>query len=222
VTFLELQNRTMGRLNWTSTESRALVKNFLNERYRQVVSSVNMARVRRGVVTANTAIGTNTITFTGVAKPLSVYDAVTLKRPLEEVAVDDIRARDAAAEVSGSPTHYAVLQHNLSSVQLLLFPKPSAVAALSMDALLDGTDMSADGDEPAFPEDFHDALIYAACIDGYEKIDKFPLAAKQEQKFKERLADLRYFIVKSAYLHQVPVDRGTRVRSRHAWPYPIG
>lgn len=212
----------MARLNWSSPDARALVKNYLNERYRRVASAVNMARVRRGVVTANTAVGTNTVTFTGVAKLLTVYDAALLERLLEETSVDDIRARDAAASTSGTPTHYAILSHTIDEVELLLYPTPDAVSALSADALLAGTDMSLDADEPAFPEDFHDVLILGAEADGRVKNEKINMANKSEEQFETRLADLRYFLVKSAYLRQVPIDIGNRIRSRHAWPYPLG
>lgn len=218
MTNLELKTRVKARLNWTSSESDALVQDYLNERYRQVVSSVNMARVRFGTVTANTSIGVNTITFTSVAKPLSVYDTVTLKRELEETTTDDIRQRDAAAAATGTPTHYAVLTHTDDEVRLLLYPKPTAVQALSMDALLAGTDMSANADEPAFPVDFHDVLIYGAEADGRLKMEKPALYEKLDAKFEKRLSELRYFLIKSANLNQTPRDRWVTSSSRFRWP----
>lgn len=220
--FLELKNRVKARLNWSSADATALVEDYLNERYRQVASAVNLEKVRFGTVTANTAIGNNTLTFSGVSKLHIVYDTVILKAPLAETTVDDIRERDAAAATSGTPTHYAIFTHLADSVQLLLFPKPTAISALAADGLLAGTDMSADGDEPAFPDDYHDVLIYGAEADGRAKMEKLQSAAYSERQFKERLSELKYFIVKSAYLSQSPRDRFALQRRRSAWPYVIG
>lgn len=219
MTFLELQNRVMGRLNWTSTDARALVKNYLNERYREVVSSVNTARTRRGLVTFTTVIGNSYVTGTGIAKLLDLYDAVTLKRPLDEVSVDEIRARDAAAEVTGTPTHYAIFKHQDDEITLLLYPQPTAVAALTADALIAGTDMSADTDEPTIPVDFQDVLIHGAEAEGRVKMEKPKQALESERKFEKRLSELRFFLVKSAHLHQAPRDNANVSLSRRVWPY---
>lgn len=210
----------MSRLNWSSTDHRTMVKAYLNDRYREVCSSVSTEKTRRGPITFTTAIGNNLVTGTGIAKLFTLYDAVTLKRALTEVSVDEIKALDPAADTTGTPTHYAVYKHIDDEITLLLYPEPTAVAALTGDALLAGTDMSADADEPTIPVDFQDVLVHGAEADGRTKMEKPALALVSERKFEKRLGELRYYLVKSAYLHQVPVDSGTRVRPRSAWPYP--
>ena len=220
MTFVQLQNRVMSRLNWTSTDARDLVKNYLNERYREVCSSVGAEKTRRGNVTFTTAAGNNLVTGTGIAKLLGLYDAVTLDRPLQEVSVDDIKSMDPAADTTGTPTHYAIYKHIDDEITLLLYPEPTAIAALTADALLAGTDMSGDSDEPTIPVDFQDVLIHGAEADGRTKMEKPALALVSERKFDKRLSELRFFITKSAYLRQVPIDSGNRRVSRFSWLAP--
>jgi hypothetical protein len=218
MTFVQLQNDVLARLGWSSTDARALVKSYLNQRYREVQSSCNLARTRFGTVTANTVANDNTLAFTGIAKLNTVYDAVVLKRPLQEVTVAEIREMDTAAAANGNPTHYAVLSHINDTVDLLLYPEPAAISALSADGLLAGTDMAADADEPTIPDDFHDILLIGAEADGRRKSEKRAFANDCEQKFQQRLADLRYFLLKSANLRRTPHDRYT-APGRKLWPY---
>lgn len=210
----------MSRLSWASTDARTLVKEYLNQRYRETCSSLNMAPTRRGPITFTTAVGNNKVTATGVAKVFAIYDAVTLKRPLDETTVDDILSRDPANTVTGTPTHYAVYKHIDDEITLLLYPEPTAIAALTADALLAGTDMAADADEPTIPVDFHDVLIHGAEADGRNKMEKAALALLSEKKFEKRLGELRYFIVKSAYLSQSPRDNARTSISRFSWLAP--
>jgi hypothetical protein len=208
MTFVQLQNRVMERLNLTSTEARTRIKAELNDRYREVQSAVNLARTRRGVKSFNTVSGNANVTVSGVAKLLNVYDPVILKRPLDEATPDQIRVLDAAGVTSGPPRLYAVQVHSADEITLLLWPKPASVSGLKSDAILAGTDMSADADEPSFPEDYHDILVHGVLADEYAKIDKLrPAGDKEEAKFEKRLGELRYFIISSGYLNMVSNDR---------------
>lgn len=218
MTFLELQTRVLNRVNWSSTEARELVKDYLNERYRQVCSSVNAARTRRGVVSFNTVNGSPNVSISA-AKVFNIFDAVYLKSLLNEVTVTDIRARDAAAVVVGRPTDYAVEEHENDTVQLMFFPKPNGVYALQADVLKTGTDMTDNADQPTIPEDFQDVLILGAVADVLDKMEKWAAAQKQEAKFEKRLGELRYFLIKSAHLRQTPQDNGGSTTSATRWPY---
>jgi hypothetical protein len=219
VTFLQLQSDVMSRVNYTSTDARALIKIWLNQRYREVVSSVNLARTRRGLVTFTTVSGNSYITATGIAKLLDLYDAVNLKRPLEEVTVDEIRAMDPASETTGHVTHFAIQKHVADSITLLVYPQPDSVYALTADALIAGTDMTADADIPTIPTDFHDILVHGAHADALNKLEKPRLAEAAEKRFEKRVADLRYFIIKNAHLHQAPQDNTVVAHGRRTWPY---
>lgn len=208
MTFLQLQNRVMDRLNLTSAEARTRIKAELNDRYREVQSSVNLARTRRGVLTYNTTSGSANVTVSGVSKLLNVYDPTHLKRPLDETTLDAIRDLDASGVTTGPPRLYAQQIHRADEIVLLLWPKPTSASALKSDALIAGTDMAADDDEPSFPEDFHDVLVHGVMADELSKMEKQrPAADKAEAKFEKRLGELRYFIIKSGYLSTVQNDR---------------
>lgn len=209
----------MRRVNWTSSDARTLVQDYLNERYRDVVSSVGLAQTRYGLVLLSVTAGDNQVSSNGVAKLQSVFDTTVRKRPLAEWTVKQMRDRDAAAEVVGPPEAYAVLEHENDTITLLLWPKPTENQTLSADALLAGVDMVNDADEPSFPTDFHNVLIYGATADAFLKMEKPVLARDAEAKYQTRLADLRYFLAKSAYLSRAPQDAFGQLPGRRVWPY---
>lgn len=222
MTFLELQNAVMNRLNLTSTDARTRIKAELNLRYREVQSSVSLAKTRYGTITFTTTSGVSNVTQSGVAKLLTVFDPITLDQPLNEVSLDQLRWLDPSESVQGIPTDYAIVKHINDSLTLKLYPQPVATATLTADALLAGTDMTADGDVPTIPTDYHDILVHGALYDELMKMEKMrPLAEQEEAKFQRRLSDLRYFIAKSAYLSRRPVDRVGEVVGfgRQVWPY---
>jgi hypothetical protein len=149
-----------------------------------------------------------------------VFDPVTLKRPLAEVTLEELRALDPADAVSGTPDRYAIYKQQNNSITLKLYPKPTGVGPLSIDGVLIGTEMVADGDEPTLPTDFHDVLERGALADGYDKIEKADYALKQESKFDKRLGELRFFLIKSARLSQFQRDNMVASGdSRRVWPY---
>ena len=207
MTFLQLQNQVMNRLNLTSTDARTRIKVELNLRYAEVQSSVNLDRTRRGTVNFVTASGQSLVTASGVAKVLAVFDPTILRSVLGEVTVNQIRIMDAPEAVVGTPYLYAINNHVNNVVTLRLFPQPTQVNTLVADALIEGTDMVEDSDEPAFPTDYHDILVLGVCSDELLKMDKAqPLAMKMEERFEKRLSELRYFLIKSAYLRLTQVD----------------
>jgi hypothetical protein len=211
----------MSRLNWSAPANRELVKTFLNDRLREVQSSLGLAATRRGLTTVATTAANSFSTITSIAKVIGIVDTTDLKRPLREVTVHEIRQKDPASEVTGLPEDYAIFKHLADSVQVLWYPQPDAVYTLSVDALLAGTELSANSDEPTFPEDFHDLLVHAAEADAWRRLEKDMMAESAERRFEKRLSELRYFIAKSAYLHQAPRDRYNGLVGRNVWPYNI-
>ena len=206
MTFLELQDRVMSRLNLSETAARDRVKIFINERYRRVATSISLGRVRRGTVSFNTAAGTYTYTPTNLIKPFTVT-YVAGSRVLDEMTLDQLRLVDPNNSLTGGLEKYAVTVYGASTVTLYIHPKPDAIYALQVDGMLRGTDLSANGDIPAFPEDFHDVLEFGALADELEKMEKYKMAEKYEKAYAERQRELRYFIAKSAYLELTQGDQ---------------
>jgi len=223
MTFKQLQDAVLDPLNLATPEARKRVKANLNLRYAEVCSGVNLAKTRRTTVSANTAVDTTTVTFTSVANVFGIYDAVILRRPLDEVSVDEIRALYARVTTTGPPDRYAVLAHGASSVTVLVYPRPTAVSALTADVLAVGTTLSADDDEPTFPQDFHDILVKGARYDELLKMEKAQALQKAALgEFEARKAELRYYYAKRAYLSRRPIDNLASLGlSARQWP-PYG
>lgn len=217
MTFLDLQDAVLDRVNLSSAEARARVSRNLNLRYREVQSTLQLDKTRRGSVDITTASGSPTVTVSGVAKLLGLYDPNVLHRELDEKVLSEIEARTAHNALLSTPTIFAIDEHLNDVVILRFYPIPNAALALEADCLLAGTDMVDDDDEPTIPVDFHDVLLRGALADEYDKMEKFKEAAKQEQKFEKRLSDLRFFIAKSKLQRQVQhvaSSAATRV-----WPF---
>lgn len=221
MTFLDLQEATMDALNLSSTDARTRVKSHLNLRLREVQSSCNLAKTRRGLRTVTTASGSGTAVASGVSKVFGLYDDTVLKRPLQEISLNELFARATSDARVDTPTVYAVDLHTADDILLRFHPTPNAALALDADVLLEGTDLSADGDEPAIPDDFHDILIHGAIASEYAKKEQMRAAQMYEAKFEKRLKELRYFLVKSAYLTLKAKDRGAFGYAAKVWPYGI-
>ena len=192
----------MDRTNLTTTAARTRIKNFINNRCRDIQTSANMNRVRFGTVTINTVLNTPETTVTTIIKPVTIT-LPALNRVLGERTLDQILAFNPANTWTGAPEVYAIKNVLASGVTFRWAPIPDGVYALVINGILPGTDMVADADVPGFPADFHDSLIYGALSDEYDHMDQGDMSMKQEQKYQKRLGDLRYWIQKSIYLHRV-------------------
>lgn len=221
MTYKEIQDQIMSRLNLTSTEARTRIKGLINDRYRAVTSSPNMARTRYASTTFAVTAGNPVTEQTGLAKVLTVYDPTYLKRPLREVTLDQIREFDAATITSGIPYAYAIEGQNAQSTTLHLYPKPTNDNTLLADVLTAFTPLVADSDVPTFPDDFHDLLVDAVMADELLKMEKaVPLAQVSLTRYQTRTSELRYFLLKSAWLKTVPTDMGGYIgEAGRVWPY---
>lgn len=217
MTFLELQDAVLDRVNLSSTEARARVSRNLNIRYRRVQSTLQLDKTRRGSVDITTTSGVPTVTVSGVAKLLGLYDPNVLHRPLDEKTLAEIEARTAHNALTSTPTDFAIDEHLNDLVILRFYPIPDGAYALEGDCLLAGTDMDEDDDEPTLPTDFHDVLMEGALADELIKMEKFKEAAAKEQVYEKRLSDLRYFIAKTR-LTQASQSR-VAFSARRVWPF---
>jgi hypothetical protein len=105
MTFLEIQDEVMNRLNLTSDSARTRIKGLINSRYRAVTSGVNMKRTRAATVNVAAVANTPTVTLSNVARLGTLYDPTLLKNVLTEVTLPFIRQMDAADAVVGVPTN---------------------------------------------------------------------------------------------------------------------
>ncbi len=181
------------RLNLTSPAALARIADDVNERYNWLLGTVGLATSSRGVVTANSVIGYRYVTFYNAQKLLSVFNAQGIT--LIEVSFDELRN---AVLSSDPPQKYAVSTMGPTFVTIFLDCVPASIYTLSADALVDAATLGAT-DVPAFPQVYHDILVYGAKAVELRKMGMESLADEAEAMFERRLSELRYFIAMSAY-----------------------
>lgn len=194
MTFVEIVNRVAGRLNLSSPEAISRIGEEVNDRYRRVCAAIGMETTTRETVTADTAEGVQTLTFTNVVKLFTVLDEDG--EPLDEVSYTYLIGQTPHGD---PPQAYAIKTMGATSVTILLDCEPESSYTLSADALVIVSTLSGVA-VPAFSENFHDILVLGALADELDKMEKRTLADKKEAQYTQRLSDLRYFIAKSAYL----------------------
>lgn len=195
MSFDEIVSRVTKRLNQTSSAATTRVGETVNDVYKAVTSSIGLNVTRRTQVQANTTQGVQTLTFTGIEKVISVIDkSGGSDRFLDEVLIDELK-RGPIAD-SDSPTKYAIYRSNAGSVQIYLNVNPQTAFTLYADGYVQADTLSG-SQEPAFPESFHDILVSGTLAEEYMKLEKPSLAKREEDKYNDRLGDLRIFIAKS-------------------------
>ena len=212
MTFDDIRAKVMDRTNLSSADASARIGGFINERLRNVQTSCNLSRVRRGTITVtapadatSVVLVDDTVDTTYCIKPITIFHGT---RPLFERTHDQIK-NTRVNLVAGTPSVYAVLRFGASDCEIELCPVSTDAVVLTVEGLLNGVDLAADDDVPAMPEDFHDVLVFGALADEYDHTDRADLAMKQEQKFEKRVRELRYFIQKSIYLQRVQGRMGS-------------
>lgn len=216
----------MARANLTSTEARTRIKDHVNEAYRALQTSIGLGRVRRSVQSFATTNGNDTYNLSNPTVTNNVIKTVAIyyeagNRILTEVTDVDLRTSDPDLSRTGAPETFVVLKYQPTYVTIRIHPVPDAAYTLKVDGLVQGTDMSADADVPAFPEDYHDILVHDGLEEEFGKMEKPDLAREQERKSETRKRDLRYFLAKSAFLHTqqafVPWWWGPYISKRWGW-----
>jgi hypothetical protein len=197
-TFLNLQDDTLERLNLPSDASstaRTRVKRYLNEGYRAALGGVGLSRARYATTTITTVAGTAEYSVTAT-KVRSIRDEAN-ELLLTEATLHDLRAMDPGETSSGTSTYYAVYHYNsTTTLKVRLWPIPSEVLTLDVEILAPVTELSADGDLPLLPADYHYLLSVYARMCEYEKMDD-TRAQQAAQQWRDGLKDLRFFLRKS-------------------------
>jgi hypothetical protein len=210
VTFTEIVSRAAERLNLTSADAVARLGRFVNDRYARLTSSLGLQTSRRTTVTAATSASTATLTFS-VEKIERVYATTSgARRMLDEITYDEWVNCNVHSNAEGTPQRYAIKTNGASSVTIVLDPVPSGIETLTADGMVNASALSG-SNVPAFPADFHDALVFGALADEYDKLDRPAQATKNEALYQARVSDLRFFLAKSGYL-SIKQGNSPRVR----------
>lgn len=210
--FDELVLDVAERLNLTSDEAKSRIGRALNARYRRLTSSIGMETTRRTQVSAVASIGVQTIIFTGIEKVLAVIDKSSGQDvPLTQITPDEMHV--IALLGTDPPRNFSVNRTGATSVDILVDCIPTSAFTLYADGYITLNTL-AGNQVPAFPESFHDILVYGAMADEYRKMEKMQLYQMCEQDYEKRLSDLRMLIAKSGYLTQF---QGKTSNNRQWW-----
>lgn len=194
MTFKEIQDDAMDRLNLTSTEARARVKRTINEWYRRILSRLGMNRPRDGEVTVSTSQGTAEYTVT--ASKITMARNEANKVVLVERSIAWLRDMDPDNSQAGEPVAYIIRKTGATTFTVRFWPTPDATGSIKLDVTTNITDLSGDSDVPAFPADYHWLLSLGARVAEYEKLDDDRLKDAR-QDLEQGIRELRYFIRKS-------------------------
>lgn len=201
MTFDEIVDDLMDRLNLSSTDARTRLGREVNRYYRRVRTSLGMATAsREKAVSGSTVVGSANVTFSAVQKVFSIYDDSTGRvRLLDEVIFEELREMTPAA--GGTPCRWALESQDDSTVTILLdvLIDAGGPTNLKADAISTRVDLTS-GDTPPIPEDFHDIFIEGVMADEYRKREKLDLAKISLDEYERRLGDLRLWIAKSGNL----------------------
>lgn len=186
-------------LNLSSPETKARIERALNVRYKQVTSAIGMVGSRREELSKLATTGNQYLTFTGAEKLDAVFRKVGTKNVLLDQITDDDML-EATLQTS-LPTKYSIYSFTPTTVTIRMNCIPVASVPFTLYANGIGDVITLSGTtSPAFPESFHDVLIYGVCADEYRRKEKVAFVKEAEENFARRLSDLKMFIAKSAYL----------------------
>lgn len=197
MTFTELQSQVADILNVRSSDALARIGRGINAWHRRITSGIGLNTSRRGSLNVACTLGVQTVTFTGMTSIERIIDASTgTVRVLDEVTYEELRRLTPG---TSDPRRFAIVTKDDDSVTIYLDTIPQDTRELTADGLLTGSTLSG-SQTPAFPDDFHDALIDGVLSDEYRKMDKRQMGKDAEDRAERRISELRMYLAKSHLL----------------------
>jgi hypothetical protein len=196
VTFKEIQDDAMERLNLTSADARTRVKRYVNEWYRRILGRLGMSRLRDASSTTIILADGQAEYDVSAVKIAHIFDP-TNEVMLVERSLTWMRDMDPTDSYrSNYPVAFAVRKVGATTLKVRVWPIPNQALTLRVDTSSGATALSADGDVPVLPEDYHWILSLAARVSEYEKLDddRYKIA---RQDLEDAIRELRYHIAKS-------------------------
>lgn len=174
-----------------------------------VIVGASPAAYNGNYVITVTSTSTFTYVFASGSSPATGTITVGLQATqlvLNELSFDEMRNNIISTQ---PPQNYAVSRMGANSVTIYLDCAPTTVFILSADVLESTTTLSGTN-EPVFDENYHDILVHGGKVPELLKMEKADLSNGAEEDYQRRLADLRFFIAKSAYMDIFPGKRDRR------------
>ena len=203
MTFDEIVQDVMDRLNLTSEDARNRIGIRVNDRYRRATTSIGMITSRRTMIpiTIDPDVSTTLPDYIvdGMEKVLRITrtddnsGGVSVLPCLTYDEITNVPVNDR------SPRAWAVKRMGSNNVTITFDTAPTEPFTLKIEGY-DLADVLADDAEPHFPASYHDLLVEGAMADELKKMEKPQFAVDSEQRYQERLSDLKMFIARNAYM----------------------
>jgi hypothetical protein len=196
----ELARETGKNYSTLDTNTKARFLAAINRHYRRLVSLPGLQHLRDTTTTFPSVAGQAEYQIGSVAKIKRIWDA-TNRRLLQPMSMAQYRALspEAITDNQGTPTFWIWESYSGSSTQkfdLYLYQTPSAIVTYTADVVSVLTALSADGDVPILPTDFHDLLFLGALFDEYRHMDDSRMGAAM-QAYADREKQFKYWMHES-------------------------
>lgn len=194
-TFTQIRTRCAVRFSDASNQiiSDATWKDYVNQRYRMVdAASPFWPWKETRTTSATITAGSRTVAIPTGFTVMSVfnYTATNKMEPLES-GTEALRLWPDQTE-RGTPLNYRVFNDDIE-----VYPLPDVDTTLYVEYLASVTALSADGDTPVFPSQFHDMLTEGALADAYLDDGNVEQYRIHEGLFQGMLKDLMVSLLDS-------------------------
>lgn len=193
MTFTEIVAEVCENLNLTDPVAIARVGRRVNRRYRRVTTHLGMITTRRLAFSFTVTPLTRDQTIPG-EKVLSIK-IPTARDPLDKISFAEMQER---MPTTGDPTCWATM-NTFSATEVIRFDS-TMDSGLDLDVEVETTGSTLSGVmEPAFPESWHDILVFGAQADEYSKKTQAVAAKKNEDDYERMLGELVLHIAVSGW-----------------------
>lgn len=155
-----LARRTGAKSATLVTATDTLFGEYLNETYHAILRKPWATHLRDTTTTKASVAGTQSYSVTSCARINRIWDP-TGQIKLTMRTLQWLRVTDPNP-VQGTPVFWIPTDVTKTTQVFLLEPIPSAVVTYTLDITSPITELSAEGDVPLLPDDFHDLLIDGA------------------------------------------------------------
>lgn len=214
-------NKDPDTLN-AATKSRFLAS--INRQYRRLASLPGLQHLRDTTTTFPSVAGQAKYQIASVAKINRIWDTVN-RRFLAPMTIAQYRALspEAITDNQGTATFWIWEGYSGTSApkyDLYLWQTPSAILTYTADITSVLTALSADGDIPILPADFHDLLFLGALADEYRHLDDSRLTVALGAS-REREAQFKYWMHETS-AGSTQINQGMALPSQLGSWFPAG
>lgn len=229
MTLLEIETELARETGKSATTLDTTVKaRFLaaiNRHYRRIASFPGLQHLRDTTTTFPSVAGQAAYQIGSVAKIKRIWDT-TNQRRLNPMSMDQYRAisPQAITDNQGTPLFWVWGSYSGSTTpkfDLYLYQTPSSVITYTCDITSVLTALSADGDVPILPADFHDLLFLGALVDEYRHMDDTRVSIAQSQ-LVEREKQFKYWMHETDDGSTTISELGTALPSQLGSAFPAG